>query len=44
MSKFFSAALDLPNGRQDFVTFYQEKLTKPAACEREEFFKQLLKI
>jgi hypothetical protein len=33
---FFSAALDLPNGRQDFVTFFQEKVNKPAAGDREK--------
>jgi hypothetical protein len=27
---------DLPNGRQDFVTFFQEKVNKPAAGDREK--------
>jgi hypothetical protein len=29
--QIFSAALDLPNGRQDFGSFFQEKEQKPAA-------------
>jgi hypothetical protein len=31
---FFSAALDLPNGRQAFVSFHQGKENKPAAGDK----------
>jgi hypothetical protein len=35
--QIFSAALDLPNGRQAFGSLHQGKEHKPAAGEREMF-------
>jgi hypothetical protein len=41
---FFSAALDLPNGRQAFASFYQEKDEKPAVGDREKSIKNISTI
>jgi hypothetical protein len=34
--QIFSAALDLPNGRQAFVSFHQGKENKPAAGDKKK--------
>jgi hypothetical protein len=39
--QIFSAALDLPNGRQAFVSFFQGKENKPAAGDREKSIKNI---
>jgi hypothetical protein len=39
---FFSAALDLPNGRQAFGSFHQGKENKPAAGDKKKKCLKLL--